>query len=548
MVSAALKLEFISTDAKSIIIEGLFNGPSFYLYTGSGKRLIDVSEGVFIFSIPLSDLVEGDRVTFRNDEGISLDILFGEHFRLSSMRHSYSSIGRWLVVNGGGYIDIYQHSTIRHIFLEIMFIFRIIFNWNIDRAIRQIRSSQRLTVSSCVKSIAFILEAIIRVPESLFIRLAYYATKPLIKRNIWIISDRGMSAGDNGEALYRYAVSKNDPSVSLFFAVSRKSPDYRRMKKVGRVVNVRGVRYKLLFLHSTNIISSHADIEVTNPFFRIKGRFVGLFNFNFIFLQHGVIRHDLSTWLNRYEKNIRLFVTSAKKEYDSILNYPYGYDKKNLLLSGLPRFDYLNNSRQRKVILAPTYRADLLRLKTNYAGSRPYDPEFKKSGYYRFYNRLINDPRLVDTLEDYDYDMSLYLHPNFQAQRKDFAATGRVYIPEYPYDYKKAISEGALLISDYSSIVFDFAYLKKPVIYVKFDEDNFYDSHVYSRGDFFDDHEDGFGPVVESYEGLVDEVIDYIKSGCVMGEEYIERVNSFFYRIDNNNSKRVYNAIKLIED
>ena len=37
-----------------------------------------------------------------------------------------------------------------------------------------------------------------------------------------------------------------------------------------------------------------------------------LYEFDFVFLQHGVVQDDLSGWLNKYQKNVRIFVTSAR--------------------------------------------------------------------------------------------------------------------------------------------------------------------------------------------------------------------------------------------
>src|SRR5690606_5660322 len=110
-----------------------------------------------------------------------------------------------------------------------------------------------------------------------------------------------------------------------------------------------------------------------------------------------------SNWLNRFNKNISVFVTSAQKEYDSIVNGPYYYQSNQILLSGLPRYDFLEKgSSKGKLILAPTYRKNLARLNTNKNGVRPYDSEFKKSEYRNFYNRFMNDERITALMNEYD--------------------------------------------------------------------------------------------------------------------------------------------------
>lgn len=104
------------------------------------------------------------------------------------------------------------------------------------------------------------------------------------------------------------------------------------------------------------------------------------------------------------------------------------------------------------------------------------------------------------------------------------------------------------MVTDYSSVVFDFAYLKKPVIYAHFDADKFYNEQAYDKSYFFSDEKDGFGPVVHSYEELVDQIIKTIDGGCNMSEKYKKRVDAFFYKKDRNNSRRVYDAIMKVDE
>ena len=256
----------------------------------------------------------------------------------------------------------------------------------------------------------------------------------------------------------------------------------------------------------------------------------------------------MTDWLNRYEKNIQLFITAGRKEYDSILTLPYYYSKDKVLLSGFPRYDYLENKPKGKLIIAPTYRASLINAETNRDGMRGYDPHFKHTKYFKFYNKLLGDDRILRALRKNAMTAEFYLHPNFSAQSVDFTQNELVSLPPYPYDYRRAFAEGNLLVSDYSSVVFDFAYLEKPVLYTKFDEDEFYAGHTYSKSDFFHDEDDGFGRVTRTYDELVDAIVLSIESGCVMEAKYKQRVHDFFYRIDQHNSKRVYDAIRYNKD
>ena len=99
------------------------------------------------------------------------------------------------------------------------------------------------------------------------IRILYWLTKPFIKKQIWLLSDREFMAGDSAEVLFKYFnennKSKKDKS---YFVVDKHYKDYVRMKKYGNVVSYHSLKYKLLFLHSSFLISSHADGYVNNEF------------------------------------------------------------------------------------------------------------------------------------------------------------------------------------------------------------------------------------------------------------------------------------------
>ena len=128
----------------------------------------------------------------------------------------------------------------------------------------------------------------------------------------------------------------------------------------------------------------------------------------------------------------------------------------------------------------------------------------------------------------------------FQSKSKKIQQTN-----EYNKKAADTDKENKLMVTDYSSVSYDFAYLKKPVIYAQFDIDTFFEGHTYTKG-YFDDERDGFGPVCYNYEDTVNSIIKYIENDCKMDEKYEKRVNDFYYRFDTDNCKRVYKAILKI--
>jgi glycosyltransferase involved in cell wall biosynthesis len=504
---------------------------------------------VFTVDIKLSKIAIGD-VSFSN-HGRRLPIVPRRQSKLPHARFSYGVYGNNLLLNMGTFIVVRPYSKLLHSMYEIRWLFRITGSLRSREAAKAaymiVRSTKKRSISLRSYANVFIkpLRRLIGNLVIVLLRLAYRAYKP--RMPIWLISDRPFSAGDNGEALYRYIENIKDRHVQAFFVISRKSPEYPKMKLLySDVIAYESWRYKLMFLRSSKIISSQADEGVINPF---KGRveeLYDLFSFDFVFLQHGILRNDLSEWLNRYNKNIRLFITSAESERDAILRYDYAYDKKNVLLSGLPRFDLLNSAPEKKIIIAPTWRRELTEEAIDSSGLRPYNAAFKESEYFKFFNNLVNHRKLINTMKKYGYTADFYLHPLLSAQSGDFDKSDTFVMKRLPYDYKKAFEQGSMLITDYSSVFFDFAYLEKPVIYAQFDKDTYYDGQMYTPG-YMNDEKDGFGPVASDLEGAVREIIRMIQSGCMLEDKYKKRIETFYAYRDKNNSKRVYEAILELE-
>ena len=380
-------------------------------------------------------------------------------------------------------------------------------------------------------------------------RLLYFLCKKFIKKPIWIISDRVMKAGDNGEALYRYIYEKGlDKDKNIYFTLKHNSEDYKKMKKIGKVLKYGSIKYKICFLFSSFIISSQANDWVINAFYEKENLISDLYKFKFVFLQHGIISNDLSKWLRKYNKNISLFITATRKEYASIIHGNYMYSEKEVKLTGSPRYDRLKSKTNKKIIFMPTWRRSLEGKTKKGTSEYLYNDKFKNSEYCKFYNKLINDERILKCLKDNGYTGEFFVHPCFEKQAKDFNGNELIKVSNSIADYSKEFSEADFLITDYSSVTFDFAYLKKPVLYIQYDLETFYDSQMYDKGK--DNIEkDGFGPVCYNYEDAVKQIIKIVKGKCKEDKVYEKRVKEFFEYTDKHNCKRVYKEIlKLSND
>lgn len=362
------------------------------------------------------------------------------------------------------------------------------------------------------------------------------------RKKIWLISDRPDSAGDNGEAFFEYVVKHCPAGVKPYFVLSQTSADYPRLSEIGTVVDPRTDAYKKLFLRADKVISSQADDYVINPFGRDQNYFRDLYSFDFVFLQHGITLHNVSSWLHHFAKNIKVFTTAAVRERKSIVEGSYGYTTEDVVLTGFPRHDKLIDCKQKKIVVAPTWRHWLAGVFDPKTLTASYNEDFKESDFYKFYQGLMTSPRLNKALEDYGYIAEFLIHPSFNQQIGDFIETDYFKLSVPPHNYSKAFAEAALMVTDYSSVAFDFAYLRKPVVYSQFDVEAFYEGHPWGKS-YYSFEEDGFGPVVREIDELIDSLVSYIERDCELEPEYLKRVDDFFAFQDHNSSQRLLKEI-----
>lgn len=379
-------------------------------------------------------------------------------------------------------------------------------------------------------------------------RLAYFILKQQIKKPIWLVSDRIMKADDNGEAFFRYLNEHHAKEIDSYFVLSKDSPDFGRMSKIGKVVEPLSFKHKLLYLLCEANISAQADYITDNPFQSFLNPYRDIMaKHKFVFLQHGVTKDDISGWVNRYNKNISCFVTAAQPEWDSIVNGTYFYSPEDIALTGFPRFDRLYRDEQRRITLMPTWRKYLVDGLNPGTGIWILGERFLNSSYYQFYCGLLSHPKLLGAARELGYQICFMPHPTVQPHLELFHLPDEIEVYGTDTSYRDIYAQSDLVVTDFSSAVFDFAYLRKPVLYTHFDKEEFFQGeHVYTQG-YFDYERDGFGEVEYDLESTVNRIIEYMRNGCQLKEKYRERIDNFFAFNDQDNCKRVYEAIRGLE-
>jgi hypothetical protein len=355
----------------------------------------------------------------------------------------------------------------------------------------------------------------------------------------WLFMDRSNKADDNAEHLYRYLLSIGKVDKA-FFVLRPDSPDFPRLEAEGfQLVPFDSREHHIASINAAFLISSQSD--------KIRGSLIldqiGHNTARFVFLRHGVTKDDMSRWLNTMD--IARLITSTPDEYASIAasDTDYKVSTKETVLTGLCRYDRLGALHRSAsiVLIMPTWRKYL-----DVGNRNGRSDQFGHSKYALGWRSLVRSSRLKMLAGEHGLRLVFCPHPRVARYIEHFKLPDYVSLcdPLAVTSLQPVFADTAVLITDYSSVAFDTAYLEKPAIYYQFDKaEVFGGGHVYAG--YFDYEQKGFGPVCETVENLIDQ-LELILSGNEPPHYAARRRATFPYR-DGKCCERVYESILALE-
>lgn len=364
----------------------------------------------------------------------------------------------------------------------------------------------------------------------------------------WLLMDRDINAGDNAEHLFRY-LRTHRPDIDAWFTVRGDTADFARLQAegIGHVVPFGSRQWRELFVTARHLVSSHADEFVVHPPDLPP---LDPPPWRFTFLQHGVLHTDLSAWLNT--KRIDLMVTSTQAERHAVADDGSAYllTDREAVLTGLPRHDRLVSAARavggdrRHVLVMPTWRQSLVGPRQA-SGVRVPVTEFAASAWAQAWLELLGSPRFTKTTAEHGLSVVFMPHPNLAAALTELAVPADVRVARYDHDdVQQLLAEAALVVTDYSSVAFDAALIRRPVVYHQFDaQEMFAGQNLPRRGSFSYVH-DGFGPVCGTLDETLAAVEDVLARAGRPAPQYLARIAATFEFQDEGSCARVVEAIE----
>lgn len=358
---------------------------------------------------------------------------------------------------------------------------------------------------------------------------------------IWLISEKVDEARDNGFAFFNYLL-ENKKNINAYYVISRKSLDEEKIYDKSKIVYDKSWKHFRLYIKSSALISSQllpfpTKRKICNIF-----KFLCLNNPKRVWLQHGVVKDLVPHKSMDYDKMEYDLMTCSTTRECEFIKKEYGYPENVAQVLGLCRYDTLVDCSEdsNRILIMPTWR--------KWLGGKKVQ-EFKKSNFYINYINLLQNKVFNELLQKSNMKVCFYLHYGFQSYSELFENelsnnSNIIICKADSYDVQMLLRESKLLITDYSSIFWDFAFMRKPTIYFQFDKAD-YDTGHYPPA-YFNYTEDAFGKVTYNINELNYEFSNLLNKKLKIDPVYLNRTNNAFYFRDNKNCDRTFEKIKSL--
>lgn len=327
---------------------------------------------------------------------------------------------------------------------------------------------------------------------------------------IWVFNDKNRKIPGNAKIVKRFSLA-----YYYYFAVSKYW--INNMRQPLHLVKREGNVF-LETWHGTplkKLVFDMKDVYSANP--RYKRDF---------YMQSRAWDYLLSP--NAYSSEI---FRSAFKFDNEMLEY--GYPRNDILYS--PQKDEIITRvkksigipEDKKVVLyAPTWR----------------DDDFYEPGKYKFQLQL-DLHKMKEVLGD-EYVVTLRMHYFIADDINVEGLDGFAFNLSKYDDISELYLISDILITDYSSVFFDYANLKRPILFFTYDLDKYRDQ---LRGFYLDFENEGPGPLLRTS----DDVIDAISNIDEVKKQYADRYGAFYKRFcswhDGKSTEKVVKRVLLRE-
>jgi len=361
-------------------------------------------------------------------------------------------------------------------------------------------------------------------------------------KNIWIFgSGDGKYYSQNSKYLYEYVLQRKNSSIRPIWLTSNKDVEKllrKQNKECYLFYSGKGVYYSLIAGIAV-VSSSWIELPLTTFIFNKRIKLVQLW--------HGTPLKKLDLKKNNFAKKIffKAFRLYLGREYDIIASATskntkiyqekniFNAKKRSIAIVGQPRNDALFNKPDMALLSKLVGKKTISNLIVFLPTFRNYPTDFfgaKLKFNYKKVNSFLERNKCVLLVKFHDVEI---------LRREKFSQNKNIIIANKLQDPYVILSRADILITDYSSIYFDYLLLDKPIIFFTFD----LQKYEKNNGFYYDYDEVTPGPKVKNW----DELLEALRLALDGRDEYKKQrmqVNKLFNKYqDGNSSERIYELL-----
>lgn len=353
---------------------------------------------------------------------------------------------------------------------------------------------------------------------------------------------------DNPRALYEYILNRNLEKYQLAWMIRDENLTLKLIKKNIKAYNINSLGGLFQFFRSKYIITSH------NSYGGLKAS-----NQHFVNLLHGLGTKGVG-YMDNSETNfdeikigsdaVDIMIASSSLS-KSLCTSCFFIDPRRIFITGQPRNDkmFTNQNKtnlskllsvdiskfSRIILFAPTFRTGMGRKDS----AVKFDNVFNFEDYdQENFNAFLKDNNILFLIK---------LHPLEESKVLDHCCSDNIIritnnmVQSSLIDLYDILGAIDILITDYSTIYFDFLLLNRPIIFIPYD----IEEYSKSRGFLLEPYEFWTpGPKIYDFKDLLTELDGFLKDPTRYNQEriYINKIMNKYN--DNLNCERVFNVMK----
>lgn len=355
--------------------------------------------------------------------------------------------------------------------------------------------------------------------------------------NIWIFGAWfGEKYADNSKYMFEY-VNKNHPEIRAIWLTKKEETEELIKSKgyeVYKTYSLKGYFYSSKSNYSFISVGA-GDVNFFIPAKNIinlwhgcplkKIGFDDKITANY---KHSLIKSFLKSifGFSKQAMNHSRVISSSRTEAKN-LSTAFNKRIENIIVTGLPRNDvFLNHKKSFKnnmrVIYMPTHRNE---------------GELNVSKLFVNDIEMINERLKLHNIELY---IKLHFYHMNQMNIKNYSNIKAVHDKDIEQDIYSVVPDYDILITDYSSIFFDYLLSDNPIIFAPFD----YEKYITKDRELYYDYDEVTpGPKCKNWDEVLEWIVKFKENPNLFKKEREEVKNRFHKYQDGRSCERVFNEI-----